>query len=153
MRNRFLILFVVAATLFACNSDSMISDDFNETAEKKDKSFPFKVVKMAGTYEFGPDFETSIEICNATTGLIAEGEGNIAHLGLTTVLEEWCWNAGFSPSGEIDLGKRYVTFTAANGDELYGEIESIDYPGFDFPNSFDFSVFIEEVTIIKATVQ
>jgi len=148
MKNRFLILVVVAATLFACSGDSMISDDFNETAEKKQKSFPLKVIKMAGTYEFGPGFETSIEDCAATTGLIAEGEGNIAHLGLTTVLEEWCWNAGFSGSGEIDLGKRYVTFTAANGDELWGEIESIDYPGFVFPTSFDFSVFIEEVTII-----
>lgn len=147
MRNRFLILFLVAATLVACNSDSMISDDFNETAEKKQNSFPFKAVKMAGTYEFGEDVETSIENC-AGLGLNAEGEGNVAHLGLTTVLEEWCWN-GFP----FDKGTRKVTFTAANGDELWGEMnDPVDYfenPDYD-PNG-NFAIFREVVTIVGGT--
>ena len=147
MKNRFLILVVVAATLFACSGDSMISDDFNETAEKKQKSFPLKVVKMAGTYEFGGDVETSIETC-AGLSLNAEGEGNIAHLGLTTVLEEWCWN-GFP----FDKGTRKVTFTAANGDELWGEMyDLVDY--FENPNydpDGNFAIFREVVTIVGGT--
>ena len=76
MKNRFLILFVAAATLFACSGDSMISDDFNETAEKQ-PPINFKAKKLVGNYEFGPEVNTSIN-CNATTGLKAEGEGTVS---------------------------------------------------------------------------
>ena len=136
MRNRFLMLSVVMATLFACNSDSIISDDFNETAEKKDKSFPFKVVKMAGDYSFGFIPSQGCVVLNA------EGEGIIPHLGLSTVVEEWCWNG--QPT---DIGIRRVTFTAANGDKLMGRMDDpVDY--FAFP---DTSKFREVVTIDGGT--
>lgn len=148
MRNRFLMLVVVMATLFACNSDSM-TDGVNETAEKR-SSVPFKVKKMSGTFEYGPGIENSIfcdkEANPALFGLNAYGEGTISHLGLSTVLEEWCWSIpDFLTIG--DIGERKITFTAANGDQLWGTIKNIVYP--DFPLSFD--TFIEEVTIDGGT--
>jgi hypothetical protein len=129
MKNRFLILSVVMATLFACSGDSMISDDFNETAEKR-KAVPFKVKKLAGTYILNGD-------CGAAT-LTAIGEGTVAHLGKSAILEEWCWSGA-----PTDVGTRSVTFTAANGDELQGTITSIVYTS---PLTF-----IEGVTIEGGT--
>ncbi len=41
MRNRFLILSVLVATLFACNSDSMSTDDMNKPGVER----PFKIKK------------------------------------------------------------------------------------------------------------
>ena len=123
MKNRFLILCLVLATLFACNSDSMGIDGLDETAEKR-SGVPFKAKKLVGDYEYGPEVETSID-CGKSTSLNAEGQGTISHLGKTAVVEEWCWNAGIPIDQE---GPRYVTFTAANGDEVWGVINSIDYP-------------------------
>ena len=110
MKNRILILFVVAATLFACSGDSMISDDFNETAEKR-KDVPFKIKNLVGTYTLGPG--------DASCGpnfLIARGEGTISHLGKSMLLEDWCFDAGIPDDNGT---KRKVIFVAANGDELY----------------------------------
>ncbi len=145
MRNRFLILFLVVATLFACSSDSMSTDDMNKPGGER----PFKAKNLEGTFEFGPGVEPSIG-CDGKDftgqdlfGLIAEGEGTIPHLGLSTVIEEWCWSIPDLFVNE-NLGDRKVTFTAANGDMLVGEITSIVYPGLE---NGDFSVFIEEVNI------
>jgi hypothetical protein len=145
MKNPFLLLCVVLATLFACNSDSLSTDDM----EKKGGERPFKAKNLEGTYEYGPGVEPSIG-CDGQDftgedlfGLIAEGGGTISHLGLSTVLEEWCWSIpDLFVNGNI--GERMVTFTAANGDQLVGEITSIVYPGLE---DNDFSVFIEEVNI------
>lgn len=126
MRNRILILSLVVATLLACNSDSMISDDMN----KKGGERPFKVKKLEGTYALGG---------NATCAtLTAIGEGTVSHLGKSAILEEWCFN----PLVENDLGTRTITFTAANGDELYGDIKTIEWEGL---------TFMEEVQIMGGT--
>lgn len=129
MRNRFLILSLVAATLFACSSDSMINDDFNETAQKR-KGVPFKVKKLEGTYTLGG---------NATCAtLTAIGEGTVSHLGKSALLEEWCWDGNQKPEPEPEeIGERSVTFTAANGDMLHGKIMSIRWEGLTFTEEVD----------------
>lgn len=135
MKNRFLILALVAATLFACSSDSMVSDEFNETAEKR-KSVPFKAKNIEGTYEFGAGDAS----CNPAK-LIAEGEGTASLLGKREefeIIEQWCWNGT-----NEDLGTRSVKFTDENGDYFEGTITSINYPT---PLTF-----IEEVTVAGGT--
>ncbi len=110
MKNRFLILFVLAATLFACNSDSMISDDLEKNAVER----PFKIKNLEGTYLVGG---------NATcVTLNAEGEGTVSHLGNSMFSEQWCWSGQ-----ETDVGTRTSVITAANGDELYCRITTIDW--------------------------
>ena len=110
MKNRFLILFVLAATFFACNSDSVISEDLNKKAVER----PFKIKNLEGTFLLGGDATCAT--------LNAEGEGTVSHLGLSAVVEQWCWNGQ-----ETDLGTRTSVFTAANGDELYCTITTIDW--------------------------
>ena len=140
MRNRFLILFLVVATLFACSSDSMSTDDMNKPGGERATPVNFKVKNIMGTYTFGFDVVTSID-CGAFN-LSAEGEGIVSHLGPSTILEEWCWD----PTMPIVVGERYNTFTAANGDELWGEIQSIEYPE---PGNSD--LFVEVVNFIGGT--
>lgn len=123
MRNRFLILSLVAATLFACSSDSMVSDDFNKRAVER----PFKVKKVEGTYFLAGGDES----CGPVV-LNANGEGPVSHLGRSTVFEEWCFNGQTS-----DLGIRTITFTAANGDMFVGEIQSFQRDGLTFTEEVD----------------
>lgn len=133
MRNRFLILFVVVATLFACNSDSMSTDEMNKKGGERATPINIKIRNAEGTYILGGNTD-----CFAT--LTATGQGIVSHLGPSTILEEWCWDPRIGP---LEVGKRYNTFTAANGDELRGKIESIDYPVEGNPG-----IFVEEVTFI-----
>jgi len=123
MKNRILILSVFMATLFACNSDSMISDDMNKKAVER----PFKIKKVEGTFFLGPGDES----CGPVV-LNANGEGPVSHLGRSTVFEEWCFNGETS-----DLGTRTITFTAANGDQLVGEIQSFQRDGLTFTEEVD----------------
>ncbi|NER10411.1 hypothetical protein SAMN06265375_10144 [Muriicola jejuensis] len=123
MKNRFVILSLLAATLFACTSDSMSNDDLDlmnqEVKLKAAVERPFKIKKIEGTYSFFPG---DGESC-AALALNAIGEGTITHLGRSTMLEEWCSeNPG-------DLGIRSITITAANGDELRGYHSSIEFIG------------------------
>lgn len=123
MKNRILILTVLAATLFGCTSDSMINDDqevFNLKAKKKAVERPFKIKKVEGTYSF---FGGDGVSCLAPLALNAIGEGTITHLGRSTMFEEWCSNA------PDDLGTRSITITAANGDELRGYHSTIQFIG------------------------
>lgn len=125
MKNRILILLVVAATLFACNSDSMISDenvDLQKSSSGKAVERPFKIENLEGTFILGP----SPVLCGNSTGnttLTAEGGGILKYLGASTLLEEWCFN----PAVTNDLGTRTITITAANGDELHGENFTINW--------------------------
>ena len=133
MKNRILILTVLAATLFGCTSDSMINDDqevFNLKAEKKAVERPFKIKKAQGTFTITPVFD---ETCPGLV-LIAPGEGNVAHMGRSTLFEEWCWSG--APD---DVGTRSLIITAANGDELWATPMEVQ-----FTSDFTF----EEVTII-----
>jgi hypothetical protein len=129
MRKRFVILSVLAATLFACTSDSMINDDLDlinqEVKLKAAVERPFKIKKVEGTYSFFPG---DGESCSALV-LNAIGEGTMTHLGRSTMLEEWCSN------GPADLGTRSITITAANGDELRGYHSTIEFIGSD-PTTF-----------------
>ena len=127
MKNRFLILFVLAATFFACNSDSMISEDLDKKAVER----PFKIKNLEGTFLVGGDATCAT--------LNAEGEGTVSHLGLSAVVEQWCWNG--QPT---DLGTRTSVITAANGDELYCRITTIDWPILD-------QSFIETVEVEGGT--
>ena len=131
MKNRFLILVVVAATLFACSGDSMISDDFNETAEKR-KAVPFKIKNLEGTYTLGGGDPS----CGPNF-LIARGEGTISHLGKSMLLEDWCFDTTIPND---DGSKRKVIFVAANGDELYSnENGSVIWTGpLSFVEEFEF---------------
>jgi hypothetical protein len=142
MRNRFLILSVVMATLFACSSDSMSTDDMNKPVGERATPVNFKVKNLMGNYEFGPDVVTSID-CDAFN-LNADGEGIVSHLGKSAIHEEWCWD----PTSPFVVGERYNTFTAANGDELWGEIVSIDYPE---AGSNNFDIFVEVVNFVGGT--
>jgi len=132
MRNRILILFLVAATLIACNSDSMISDDFNETAEKS-SAVPFKIKKLEGTFTLGGGDPA---ICGPNF-LNARGAGNISHLGKSTLSEDWCFDVSIPND---DGTKRIVTFVAANGDELRSnEIGSVTWTSpVSFVEEFEF---------------
>jgi len=133
MKNRILILTVLAATLFACSSDSMINDDnevVNLKAEKKAVERPFKIKKAQGTFNIFPGDGVS---CSALV-LNAPGEGNVTHLGRSTLFEEWCWSGAAD-----DLGTRSLIISAANGDELWATPSEVE-----FTSDFTF----EEVTII-----
>ena len=115
MKNRFLILFVLAATLFSCNSDSMISDDLNKKAVER----PFKIKNLEGVFQLGGGDPAE---CGPTV-LSASGQGTPTHLGNSMFSEQWCW------TGQLDdLGTRTSVITAANGDELWCTIETIDWP-------------------------
>ena len=140
MRNRFLILFLVMATLFACSSDSMISDEnaeLQKSTSGKAVERPFIIEKLEGTFILGG---SPVQCDNSTgfTTLDANGEGILKYLGRYTLLEEWC----FDPSVENDLGTRTITFTAANGNELHGDIKTIEWKGL---------TFMEEVQIMGGT--
>ena len=116
MKNRILILLVVAATLFACNSDSMNTEDGIILSKRsKDKTISFKIMNLEGNYEF-----TGSALCPSI--LSANGQGTVPHLGLSMLSEEWCNNG--DPN---DLGTRTIIITAANGDELHGYHSSIDF--------------------------
>ena len=117
MRNRFLILSLVAATLFACSSDSMNTEDSMDLSKRsKDKTISFKVVNLEGNYNF-----TGSASC--PTILNAIGQETVPHLGLSTAFEEWCING--DPASVV--GERKITITAANGDELYGYHTTIQW--------------------------
>ncbi len=124
MRNRFVILSVLVATLFACSSDSMINDDINLTSQMEEVKLkaaverPFKIKKVEGSYSFFPGDGVS---CSAIV-LNAPGEGTVTHLGKSTLFEEWCWNGAAD-----DLGTRSLTIIAANGDELWGYHTSVQF--------------------------
>lgn len=135
MKNRILILTVLAATIFGCTSDSMINDDqevFNLKAKKKAVERPFKIKKAQGTFTITPVFDPSS--CPALV-LNATGEGNVAHMGLSTLFEEWCWSG--APD---DVGTRSLIITAANGDELWATPKEV---------LFTSETTFEEVTIIN----
>jgi hypothetical protein len=127
MRNRFSILFVLAATLFACNSDSMINEDIN----KAEVEAPIKIKRVEGTFLLGGN-----ATCNT---LYAEGEGIVSRLGLSALVEQWCWNG--DPE---DVGTRSIVFTAANGDELWGFHNSVVWTS---PNES----FVETLTFAGGT--
>ncbi|QBA64612.1 hypothetical protein [Muriicola soli] len=129
MRKRFVILTVLAATLFACTSDAEFNDDLElinqEVNLKAAKERPFKIKKVEGTYNFFPGDGAP---CLALS-LNASGEGTMTHLGRSTMFEEWCSN------GPADLGTRTIIITAANGDELRGYHTTIDFIN-DSPTTF-----------------
>ena len=131
MRNRFLILSLLVATLFACSTDLMINDDLTNQKEvnlqsnKAAVERPIKINKVEGDYSLFPgNGQTCTELV-----LNATGEGTISHLGLSTLFEEWCFNG--SPD---DLGTRSITIIAANGDELRGTHSTILWTS---PTSFE----------------
>ena len=115
MKNRILILILSVVTLFACTSDTLITDGVDLT-KKKAVERPFKIKKVVGTFSFFPGDGVS---CSGVV-LNALGEGTVTHLGRSTMLEEWCWNGTAE-----DLGTRTLIFTAANGDELHGSHSEI----------------------------
>jgi len=116
MKNRILILSVFMATLFACSSDSMSTEDSILSKKSKEKTKSFKIVNLEGNYAFSGSASCA-SILNAT------GQGTVPHLGLSNVSEEWCVNG--DPA--FELGDRSITITAANGDELYGYHTTIDF--------------------------
>lgn len=61
--------------------------------------------------------------------VIATGNGNVSHLGATTLQQTVCVDANFIP-----LGPSYVTLTAANGDRVEGVLTSLVFrsDGLDF---------------------
>jgi hypothetical protein len=120
----------------------MSTDDMNKPGGERATPVNFKVKNLMGNYEFGPDVETSID-CDAFN-LNADGEGIVSHLGKSAIHEEWCWD----PTSPFVVGERYNTFTAANGDELWGEIVSIDYPE---AGSGNFDIFVEVVNFVGGT--
>jgi hypothetical protein len=136
MKNRILILTLSVITLFACTSDTLITDDNNlfkndnNLTQRKAVERPFKIKKVTGTwYNFlGDGVSCSAVVLNAV------GEGTVTHLGHSTLFEEWCFNGNGN-----DLGTRTLTITAANGDELWGNHTFIQW------NS-DFTAF-EEVLV------
>ncbi len=136
MKNRILTLSVLAATLFACTSDSVINDEINLTSQtelkskKKAVERPFKIKKAQGTFIITPVFDESCDLV-----LNAPGEGNVAHLGRSTLFEEWCWSGA-----PMDLGTRSLIITAANGDELWATPSTI---------VFTSDTTFEEVAIIE----
>jgi hypothetical protein len=105
------------ATLFACSTDSMNTEESALSKKSKDKTKSFKVVNLEGNYAFSGD-------ASCPTILLAEGQGTVPHLGLSALSETWCYNG--NPN---NLGTRTITFTAANGDELYGYHTTIDFDG------------------------
>lgn len=113
MKNRFLILFVLAATLFACSSDSMISDDFNKKAVERS----FEINNVEGIFTVG-----GVPSCTDNASLLAEGAGILKYLGKSTLVEQWCWSG--APS---EVGERSIIITAANGDELWGFHNSVEW--------------------------
>lgn len=133
MKNRFLILCLVLATLFACNSDSMGIDGLDETAEKR-SGVPFKAKKIVGTYEVGLPPNGNGE-CGPLPSLTATGLGTISHLGKSSIIEKWC----FDGDPGFEYGRRTITLTAANGDIISGEVEVISY-------DLETRVLIEKVT-------
>lgn len=119
MKNQILILMLSVATLYACSSDSLITDEANLTKQQvdlkrssKEKAVtrPFKI-EAEGDFSLFPGDGVT---CPAVV-LNALGEGTATHLGLSTLLEEWCFNGEGN-----DLGTRTLTLTAANGDVLHG---------------------------------
>ena len=130
MKNRFLILFVVAATLFACSSDSMNTEDSMDLSKRsKDKTISFKITDLEGNY--------TLSGSASCPGILnANGQETVPHLGLSTVFEEWCFN----PLIENDLGTRSITITAANGDELYGYHTTILWTS---PTTFEETLVID----------
>lgn len=131
MKNRFLILSLLVATLFACSTDSMINDDLSNQEEgnlqsnKSTVDRPIKINKVEGDYNLFPGDGTT---CSELV-LNAIGEGTISHLGQSVLFEEWCFNGS-----QEDLGTRSITITAANGDELRGTHSTILWTS---PNSFE----------------
>ena len=61
MRNRFLILFLVVATLFACSSDPMSTDEMNKPGGERATPINIKIKKVEGTYNFIPDADCEEE--------------------------------------------------------------------------------------------
>lgn len=138
MRNRYLILSVVVATLFACSSDSMSTDDMNKPGGVRATPINIKINKVEGTYNFNP-----VEDCQAVT-LTATGDGIVSHLGPSSLIEQWCFDGNIGNLGNV--GDRTITITAANGDLLEGTHTSVSYdPG------IDPSVFVEEFMITGGT--
>ncbi|TRO66825.1 hypothetical protein [Christiangramia sabulilitoris] len=119
MKNRILVLILSIATLYACSSDSLITDEANLTNQQVDLrsnpiekavTRPFKI-KAEGDFSLFPGDGVT---CPAIV-LNAPGEGTATHLGFITMFEEWCFNGEGN-----NLGTRTLTLTAANGDELHG---------------------------------
>ena len=131
MRNRFLILSVVMATLFACSSDSMSTDDMNKPGGERATPVNFKIKNLEGTYTLGPGDDS----CGPNF-LIARGEGTVSHLGKSMVLEDWC----FDQTIPNDPGtKRSVIFVAANGDELWSNDGTVQWTSpLSFVEEFEF---------------
>jgi len=128
MKNRILILSVLMATLFACSTDSMNTEESALSKKSKDKTKSFKVINVEGSYAL-----SGSALCPFI--LNANGQGTIPHLGLSTLSEEWC-NNGDSD----DLGTRTITITSANGDELYGYHTTILWTS---PTTFEETLIID----------
>ena len=127
MRNRFLILFLVVATLFACSSDSMSTDDMNKPGGER----AFKIKNLEGTYSLGPGDNS----CGPNF-LIARGEGTISHLGKSMLLEDWCFDSTIPNDNGT---KRSVIFVAANGDELWSNDGTVQWTSpLSFVEEFEF---------------
>lgn len=140
MKHYMFMLLLCVATLLACSPEatlnetldqSLLKADLQSSSKTKAVTRPFKMTILDGTWSVGPGDGVS---CSALF-LQALGEGNATHLGLTNLVEEWCWSG--SPD---DLGTRSLMLIAANGDMVWGTPTMVLWNS---PSSF------EEVTEIQ----
>lgn len=114
------MMLLCVATLLACSPEATINETLDQSLLKADLQSssktnsvtrPFKMTLPDGTWSVSPGDGVS---CSALV-LQALGEGNATHLGITNLVEEWCWSG--SPD---DLGTRSLRLIAANGDMVWG---------------------------------
>ncbi len=94
------------------SNETDVNNPINGGENHRQSPTNIRIKNLEGDFNLFPSDGVT---CSAFV-LNAFGEGTVPHLGLSTVFEEWCYN----PSIPNDLGTRSVTFTAANGDELWG---------------------------------
>lgn len=114
------MMLLCVATLLACSPEatlnetldqSLLKADLQSSSKTKAVTRPFKMSLPDGSWSVSPGDGVT---CSALV-LQALGEGNATHLGLTNLVEEWCWSG--SPD---DLGTRSLMLIAANGDMVWG---------------------------------
>lgn len=121
MKTKILALFILSLFLFSCqeNTDDILEiDNFNTLLEKKSNKKVFVTVPFKANLSVWDMSDYLDTRCGPSyVYQTMKGNGNISHLGKTTTVFNFCVN-----TTNFSYRDTFITFVAANGDELYAEI-------------------------------